>query len=162
LRENATFPSHTSPARFSVSWELVTSRRMPLVRPLCLGSTLTPFLYPAFFDAPLVSVVRRCRIRRPLPLARCNSTAAEQTSSQFESPQTQPSHLDPTPDNYALTPFADRCILTLEAGAGGHGCVSFVREKYIEEGPPNGGDGGSGGNVYIQAKLRCTSLLEGD
>jgi GTP-binding protein len=46
----------------------------------------------------------------------------------------------------------------VEAGAGGHGCVSFLREKYIEEGPANGGDGGSGGNVYIQAVRGETSL----
>ncbi|KAH7396871.1 P-loop containing nucleoside triphosphate hydrolase protein [Phaeosphaeria sp. MPI-PUGE-AT-0046c] len=66
--------------------------------------------------------------------------------------------LDPAADDYSLTPFADRCILTVEAGAGGHGCVSFLREKYIEEGPANGGDGGSGGNVYIQAVRGETSL----
>ncbi|PVI04123.1 GTP-binding protein Obg/CgtA [Periconia macrospinosa] len=72
--------------------------------------------------------------------------------------QTSPSHLDPTPDDYTLTPFADRCIVVAEAGAGGHGCVSFLREKYIEEGPANGGDGGSGGNVYIQAVRGETSL----
>jgi GTP-binding protein len=117
-----------------------------------------PFLYPAFFDAPLVSVVGRCRIRQPLPLGRCSSTVTERIGSHFEPPQTQPSHLNPTPDNYALTPFADRCILTVEAGGGGHGCVSFLREKYIEEGPANGGDGGSGGNVYIQAVRGETSL----
>jgi GTP-binding protein len=66
--------------------------------------------------------------------------------------------LDPTADDYSLTPFADRCIVTVEAGGGGHGCVSFLREKYIEEGPANGGDGGSGGNVYIQAVRGETSL----
>lgn len=44
------------------------------------------------------------------------------------------------------------------AGAGGNGCVSFLREKYIEEGPPNGGDGGSGGSIYIQAVEGLTSL----
>lgn len=44
------------------------------------------------------------------------------------------------------------------AGAGGNGCVSFLREKYIEEGPPNGGDGGSGGSIYIQAIENLTSL----
>lgn len=44
------------------------------------------------------------------------------------------------------------------AGSGGHGCVSYQREKYIEEGPPNGGDGGSGGSIYIQAVEGMTSL----
>ncbi|KAA8651525.1 hypothetical protein EYZ11_005882 [Aspergillus tanneri] len=44
------------------------------------------------------------------------------------------------------------------AGSGGNGCVSFLREKYIEEGPPNGGDGGSGGSIYIQAVEGLTSL----
>lgn len=44
------------------------------------------------------------------------------------------------------------------AGGGGNGCVSFLREKYIEEGPPNGGDGGSGGSIYIQAVEGLTSL----
>ncbi|KAL1604366.1 GTPase of the mitochondrial inner membrane that associates with the large ribosomal subunit [Nothophoma quercina] len=68
------------------------------------------------------------------------------------------SRLDPTPDDYSLTPFADRAILTLEAGAGGHGCVSFLREMYTPEGPANGGDGGSGGNIYIQAVRGETSL----
>lgn len=44
------------------------------------------------------------------------------------------------------------------AGSGGHGCISFLREKYIAAGPPNGGNGGSGGNVYIQAVRGETSL----
>jgi len=44
------------------------------------------------------------------------------------------------------------------AGSGGHGCVSFLREKYIADGPANGGDGGSGGNIYIQAVRGETSL----
>ncbi|PSN73584.1 GTP-binding protein-like protein Obg [Corynespora cassiicola Philippines] len=130
---------------------------MAPIRAPCLGSTLTPFLYPALFDTTLASAARRRPFRRILN-ARCNSTTAEFSSSGFVPPDTQSSHLDPTPDNYTLTPFADRCILTVEAGAGGHGCVSFLREKYIEEGPANGGDGGSGGNVYIQAVRGETSL----
>lgn len=132
---------------------------MPPARPACLGGTLTPFLYPALFKSPLLSVVRRCPLHRRLPLhTRCSSATAETAHSRFVSPDPEPSHLDPTPDNYSLTPFADRCILTVEAGSGGHGCVSFLREKYIEEGPANGGDGGSGGNVYIQAVRGETSL----
>ncbi|KAF1977390.1 GTP-binding protein Obg/CgtA [Bimuria novae-zelandiae CBS 107.79] len=135
---------------------------MPLARPsirqFCLGSTLTPFLYPSLSEACALSIARRFLVSRRVPLARCNSTATESANSHSDSLHTQPSHLNPTPDNYTITPFADRCILTVEAGAGGHGCVSFLREKYIEEGPANGGDGGSGGNVYIQAVRGETSL----
>ncbi|KAL8964806.1 MAG: hypothetical protein Q9183_004208 [Haloplaca sp. 2 TL-2023] len=68
------------------------------------------------------------------------------------------SHLDPTPDDYGRTIFADKCQLTLAAGSGGHGCISFLREKFIAEGPANGGDGGSGGSIYIQAVRGEASL----
>ncbi|MCJ1258334.1 GTPase of the mitochondrial inner membrane that associates with the large ribosomal subunit [Lignoscripta atroalba] len=67
-------------------------------------------------------------------------------------------HLDPPPEDYGRTVFADRCTLSLHAGAGGHGCISFLREKFVAAGPANGGDGGSGGNVYIQAVQGETSL----
>lgn len=46
----------------------------------------------------------------------------------------------------------------MHAGAGGHGCISFLREKYVENGPANGGDGGTGGNIWIQAVQGETSL----
>lgn len=69
-----------------------------------------------------------------------------------------PSHLNPSPEDYSRFIFQDRCRSTIYAGAGGHGCVSFQREKYIPDGPPNGGDGGSGGGVYIQAIEGMTSL----
>lgn len=68
------------------------------------------------------------------------------------------SHLDPSPEDYSRFIFQDKCSVTMHAGAGGHGCVAFLREKYIEEGPPNGGDGGSGGGIYIQAVEGLTSL----
>ncbi|KAL2871892.1 uncharacterized protein BJX67DRAFT_369403 [Aspergillus lucknowensis] len=68
------------------------------------------------------------------------------------------SHLNPAPDDYSRFIFQDRCRSTIYAGSGGNGCVSFLREKYIEEGPPNGGDGGTGGSVYIQAIDGLTSL----
>ncbi|KAF2262710.1 GTP-binding protein Obg/CgtA [Lojkania enalia] len=115
-----------------------------------LGGTLTPFLYP-----PFCRTSRRSLCKLPFAFSRCSSTTTRHDESQT-GPDS--SNLNPTPDNYSLTPFADRCILTIEAGSGGHGCVSFLREKYIEEGPPNGGDGGSGGNVYIQAVRGETSL----
>jgi len=52
----------------------------------------------------------------------------------------------------------DKCSLTVTAGSGGNGCISFVREKYIANGPANGGDGGTGGNILIQAVRGETSL----
>lgn len=66
--------------------------------------------------------------------------------------------LNPSPDDYSLTPFTDRCTLSVHTGSGGHGCVSFLRDIFVPDGPANGGDGGSGGNVYIQA-VRAESSL---
>lgn len=54
--------------------------------------------------------------------------------------------------------FADKAKLTLYAGGGGHGCISFLREAYMADGPANGGDGAHGGNIYIQAVHGETSL----
>ncbi|KAG6005583.1 hypothetical protein E4U21_007842 [Claviceps maximensis] len=68
------------------------------------------------------------------------------------------SRLNPGPDDYSLPNFADKAALTLYAGRGGNGCVSFLREAFLPDGPPNGGDGGTGGNVYIQAAHGETSL----
>ncbi len=45
--------------------------------------------------------------------------------------------------------FVDEVRVTLKAGDGGHGCLSFLREKYKPNGGPNGGDGGKGGDLYI-------------
>lgn len=68
------------------------------------------------------------------------------------------SHLNPSPEDYSRFIFQDKCRSVIYAGSGGNGCVSFLREKYVEEGPPNGGDGGSGGSIYIQAVEGLTSL----
>lgn len=45
--------------------------------------------------------------------------------------------------------FVDEITVHLRAGTGGHGCLSFRREKYIPEGGPDGGDGGRGGHVVL-------------
>jgi GTPase len=91
-----------------------------------------------------------------VPRSRCQSTASNPPS--LESSQNDLSHLNPAPSDYSRTIFADRATVTLHAGSGGHGCISFLREKYIAAGPANGGDGGSGGNIYIQAVRGETSL----
>ena len=45
--------------------------------------------------------------------------------------------------------FYDETKVFFKAGKGGDGCVSFLREKYIPKGGPNGGNGGKGGNVLM-------------
>lgn len=54
----------------------------------------------------------------------------------------------------------DQVKLRVTGGAGGRGCCSFRREKYVPRGGPNGGDGGNGGDVHIVATLHRNSLIE--
>lgn len=56
--------------------------------------------------------------------------------------------------------FVDEAEITVEAGKGGNGCLSFRREKYIERGGPDGGDGGGGGSVYLQADAALNTLVD--
>lgn len=56
--------------------------------------------------------------------------------------------------------FVDQVRIKVIAGAGGNGCCSFRREKYVAHGGPDGGDGGDGGDVHIIADSRLTSLLD--
>ncbi len=55
--------------------------------------------------------------------------------------------------------FVDRVEISVEAGKGGDGCVSFRREKYVPRGGPDGGDGGDGGSVIIVATPGVDSLM---
>lgn len=54
--------------------------------------------------------------------------------------------------------FVDRVQVELLAGRGGDGCSSMRREKYVPRGGPDGGDGGHGGSLILQAKLGVNSL----
>ncbi|MCW8884138.1 MAG: GTPase ObgE [Motiliproteus sp.] len=56
--------------------------------------------------------------------------------------------------------FVDEVVISVEAGKGGNGCLSFRREKYIAKGGPDGGDGGDGGSVYIKADSGCNTLVD--
>ncbi|MBW5803129.1 Obg family GTPase CgtA [Coxiella endosymbiont of Ornithodoros amblus] len=56
--------------------------------------------------------------------------------------------------------FVDEVFVRVEAGDGGHGCLSFRREKFIPRGGPDGGDGGDGGNVYFVANKSVSTLVE--
>ncbi len=56
--------------------------------------------------------------------------------------------------------FLDEAKVYIESGAGGNGCVSFRREKFIEFGGPNGGDGGRGGNVIVEAVDGLNTLID--
>ncbi len=56
--------------------------------------------------------------------------------------------------------FVDEATITVEAGNGGNGCVSFRREKYIPKGGPDGGDGGDGGSVWLVADADLNTLID--
>ena len=123
-----------------------------------LQGPLLPFLYPCLESRPL-RFSRPSRLLSPrIQARRCQSTE----SGVLEQPQTETpspySRLNPPPTDYGRTIFADKATVTFAAGSGGHGCISFLREKFIDAGPANGGDGGSGGSIYIQAVRGETSL----
>ncbi len=56
--------------------------------------------------------------------------------------------------------FVDEVLISVKAGDGGNGMMSFRREKFIEKGGPNGGDGGDGGSVYIEADENLNTLVD--
>ncbi|GJQ28191.1 MAG: GTPase Obg [Phycisphaerae bacterium] len=56
--------------------------------------------------------------------------------------------------------FVDRAIITVRAGSGGNGHVSFRREKYVNKGGPDGGNGGDGGSVIVLADDGMSTLYD--
>lgn len=58
------------------------------------------------------------------------------------------------------TAFVDNVQISISAGDGGNGCVSFRREKHVPRGGPDGGDGGDGGDIIIVANPHMRTLLD--
>ena len=56
--------------------------------------------------------------------------------------------------------FLDQCKIYLKSGDGGRGSMSFRREKYIEFGGPDGGDGGKGGDIVLLAADNLNTLID--
>jgi len=56
--------------------------------------------------------------------------------------------------------FVDEATVRVQAGNGGHGCLSFLREKFVAKGGPDGGDGGHGGDVYLVADQSINTLVD--
>ena len=56
--------------------------------------------------------------------------------------------------------FLDQVEISLQAGKGGDGCLSFRRERNLARGGPDGGDGGKGGSIYLQANDSLNTLID--
>ena len=56
--------------------------------------------------------------------------------------------------------FIDEATISVQAGKGGDGCLSFRREKYVAFGGPDGGDGGDGGSVFIEVDACLNTLID--
>lgn len=56
--------------------------------------------------------------------------------------------------------FVDEALIKVNAGNGGHGCLSFRREKFIPRGGPDGGDGGDGGSVFFIGDKNLNTLVD--
>lgn len=116
--------------------------------PRCTGGppAFLPFLYPSLFLSKAPKLGSAVKVRHHI------------TETSRPESATPSSRLNPSPDDYYITNFADKAKLNLFAGSGGRGCISFARDAYLPDGPPNGGDGGHGGSIYIQAAYGETSL----
>ncbi|KAH9936703.1 GTP-binding protein Obg/CgtA [Amylocystis lapponica] len=121
-------------------------------------------------NVPLRTLLRAPRPRRPLPsfVVLTGRPAAVHTATS------EPVESEPVQDDSEETlrrkrrtdwkrrqggqTFLDHVIVHVRAGKGGDGCVAFHREKFKPYGPPSGGNGGRGGDVYIMATPHLTTL----
>ncbi|KAI0484723.1 GTP-binding protein Obg/CgtA [Xylariaceae sp. FL0804] len=133
--------------------------------PRCSSSSalLLPFLYPTFFRTAATRISRASitTYGSSTPAAADTDgggSSSSDTTASSSSDALPTSRLNPTPDDYTISTFTDKAQITVLAGRGGNGCISFLREAFMPDGPANGGDGGHGGNVYIQAVRGETSL----
>ncbi|MBT5005408.1 MAG: GTPase ObgE, partial [Halieaceae bacterium] len=56
--------------------------------------------------------------------------------------------------------FVDEASITVYAGKGGNGALSFRREKYVARGGPDGGDGGDGGSVFLEGDVNLNTMVD--
>ena len=56
--------------------------------------------------------------------------------------------------------FIDTAKIKIRSGRGGNGIIAWRREKFVPRGGPAGGDGGRGGNVYLEADTNLSTLLD--
>ena len=56
--------------------------------------------------------------------------------------------------------FVDKVRIFVQAGNGGNGAVAFHREKYVAAGGPDGGDGGTGGNIVLRVDDNMSTLMD--
>ncbi len=59
-----------------------------------------------------------------------------------------------------MVTFTDLSHINVKGGDGGAGCMSFRREAYVPKGGPDGGDGGHGGDVIVEADPQLSSLID--
>src|SRR4051812_26882012 len=88
---------------------------------------ILPFLYP---DLLASNGGHAARVRLAVKGARQSSSEATATTP------IPTSRLNPDPDDFAQSYFADKAKLEVYAGRGGSGCISFRREAYMDDGPP--------------------------
>ena len=116
-----------------------------------------PLLYPSprlqlRLSHRILRLTPRWELRRFIATVTLDQTDATDDASQSNINDQIPS------SGFGRNIFADKAHVSIHAGSGGNGCISFLREKYLDNGPANGGDGGTGGSIYIQAIKGETSL----